>query len=495
MKKSIILAAFAATALLVGCNKEDVNTSKSGLEVKLMIGGVQTKTSTNPADNTTTFSEGDKVGVFSVGLLETEMNNVLHTVGANAELSTTDPTEYLYDSDNATANFHAYYPYSSSQVNGTTVSFTVSGQSDADSFNANDFLTTPDGGVAGTPEGTVALNFNHRLSLVKVVWTPGTDATVKLNHILPTVNWDYNTGAVALAADAPATEIAMWEAKDNEYWALIPAQTFQSAADKSLLTVTVGAKTYALNPTISVPFNEGKTKKITLSIEDEKLVATIANVGNIGNWDTSEEEEQLDEIISAANGNFSNTELGTAKNGIKDVLEAGWFPVSQATYAAVSIDNEELKIVNTGTSVMGGNNNNTEQNAWYRRAVVYRSTDIPKATSYTLKFKVKATKGEDGKTPKIQVAVMVPESQTNTFFKLGSVTNFNYFEPGEAYIEKTYMIDLSNAGTNSTTAANPDVSKGIVLLFASSNIDNATYYIDDVSIIETPLDGTAVSVE
>ena len=140
MKKHLILAAMAMTALFSACNNDETeNITVDNNTVSFVIGGVDSRAITS-YDNSngykTVFEQDDAIGIYSSGLANTEMQNVKYTVGSDNKLTTTDKTEYEY-TGTSEATFHAYFPHQE-----TATSFTINtDQSSADNFHDNDFMT------------------------------------------------------------------------------------------------------------------------------------------------------------------------------------------------------------------------------------------------------------------------------------------------------------------------------------------------------------------
>lgn len=480
MKRIIISASLAALAMLAGCNKDEIKTVKSEHSVNILIGNVQTRTLTNTSDLTTTFKEGDKLGIFSDGLYA-EMNNTEFVVPATSgDPLTTTEGDFYYAENKDQAVFHAYYPKGdNAAVSGSEVVFTVSDQNGEDLFNANDFMTTANGGVTGSAGSEVTLTFQHQLSLVKVIWSETNEpvAHVTINDIKPTANWDYSNGTVTTSGDA--ISIKMWQIQNGgqEFWALIPAQTASSG--RVLFTVTTEANaTYQYTPASNIEFTSNKVKTFTLAKAESgstTLVAVSAVAGNIGNWDNTDNsdnggnvEKVLETLISAKDGNFANVTLNeTSVTGFSSIKNAGWTKVINAdSDANFTINNEELEMTNGTTG------------SWYKCAIAYRNTSPATVGQYILKFQAKS----DLASSQFYCGVLIPE-QNNTFFKLNNATYLYTATLQTDWTSFELPVDLSVAGTNSSTPAEADVSKGILLVFANKD-NSSTTYIKNVSLIE-----------
>lgn len=469
MKKILSAIATASLILAAGCTKEQTRPVGVEREVSLMVGEVQTKTVTDISDNSTVFAAGDVIGVFSSGL-ESDMADVAFTVPSSTSDPLTHEGTYNYKEDGTAATFHAYYPKGDAAVvSGTAVAFTVSAQNTAELFNANDFLTTADGGITGDPatnDGKVTLNFQHRLSLVKVVWNVDglTASAVSVNNVLPTVTWDYS--AKTLAASGNAADIKMWQTETDgtEFWALIPAQEF--ASGKALFTVTASdGKTYQFTPSSAITFSSGKTKKFTLtksSGSSTVLTAVVANAGSIGAWDAEDEsvdlggdvETVLSTLMSADAGDFAKVTLGTTSTSLSADHEEGWHQLGANVTVAIKQEESSLTLTNTAAS-----------SSWYNRAVIYRGKTVPKTDcTYILSFEAKSTESKD-----LQVAVMQPLATANTWFAIGGTTAAKYQTLTNEYAAISVEVDFANANIEGATVEN-----GFIVLFTQKESTSTT---------------------
>ncbi|AEC02837.1 fimbrillin family protein [Parasphaerochaeta coccoides] len=138
------------------------------------------------ADHTTTFEEGDTIGVFAfkrtvdgektTAATHVYINNVSFTyTNVNSQMKWVAPTSYSYPTDGTKLDFYAYYPYNSSySVPAVPVPIAFTVQTDqkqdgnyeaSDIMSAATHLTKTEGLSVGDK---VELNFKHKFALVEI---------------------------------------------------------------------------------------------------------------------------------------------------------------------------------------------------------------------------------------------------------------------------------------------------------------------------------------
>ncbi|MBQ8674387.1 MAG: fimbrillin family protein [Bacteroides sp.] len=458
--KKYLFSAIALSALLAGCsNDEAVAPALENQPVSFEIAGPVTRTVTT--NNVTEFVEGDVIAITSSGL-STDMSNATYTVQAGGSLS---GGSFYYNGEES-ATFYAHYPTTATYAAGSVAMSVPANQASEAAFNGSDFMTATATGAAATNSGKVSLGFKHRLALVRVVWNGTTTATaVTLNAVKPTATWTQADDKVATSGDA--ISVNTWKIGDGqEYWALIPAQTI--SANTQLLTITDASKSYQYTPQSDIEFTASLVKKITLNLNAEGQVEAVIDELSIEDWteDTDNVNGNVEEVvvppvelISAAD--FAAATLGTTVDGLTGMTTTGWAQVGAADNATITLAEGTLTLANKLTS-----------SKWYNRAVVCRTEAVTTAAKYTLSFKLTtADKTGDG----LRVAVMVPETTPNTFYKIGT-SDFVYPTP-DAAKTYTYSVDLSAV----------DTSTGVLLVLSpktDAEVD-VVYTVTDLTFVET----------
>lgn len=462
MKKQFLWAALAATTLFyTSCNNEEPNQKSDETEVTFVIEGVDSRTATtgSAGNYTTVFKNDDKVGIYAKGGSNTE--NALFTY-SNGTL-----TGNISYKEGTETTFYAYYPYQD-----PAAQFTVGNQSTG--IDKYDLMTAS---ATITKGNTVSLTFAHQLAMVEVqiVGSIGEKATsLTMKNIKPTVSYNGATGQIGEASGDPV-DIQMWRIDENSntYVALVPAQTI--AANAETFITEIDTKAYVFKPSKEVSLTANNIARYKVTIGEGQAEMTTVSTINFTNWVAStldsdtfiaeEVKEPAIELISVAD--FSNATLGTRVGGISSMTNLGWAQVGAEDNATITLGNGTLtlKAEKAGSS-------------WYNRSVLFRSKSITDGkTQFTLNFTVKSDKTEGNSD--LQLAVMLPETGSNTWFKLGNNTSAAYCTVSNTELNKTYSIDLSSA------SATADYKNGIILLFTPKAIDGVTYTITNVTLVET----------
>lgn len=460
--KRIIFSVAIAAMFFSSCDRKEHQPVRGNEEVKFAINGPATRVTTT--NNVTAFEVGDQIEITSTGLV-TDLADAAYSVAA-AGLTGTGAA--YYDGDNSAA-FVAHYPAeAATDAQGAIAMTILSDQTSKEKFHNNMFMVAQTEGSAAVNSGLVAFTFEHQTAMLKVIVSGVDDAeAVTVNGVVPDIKW---TNGVVSAGTADPINVKAWKQGDTqEYWAVVPAQTFKSG--EKFLSITAGTKTYEYVLAADLTVTAAKVKTVTLTVaEAEKVVATFA----IDDVDWTDEADGLEgevvekieppvELISADQGDFTKvTSLKGIIGGISSVTEEGWWQVGAEANATVKIADGALNLTAS-----------TSGSSWYNRTVVCR-TPAAKEAKFTLKFTAKASAPTD-----LQLAVMVPEATSNTWYKLGSNTSAVYCSLSTEYVEKTYEVDLSTVSTGT-----PAPEKGVIVLFTDKIISGYTVSIKDVTLIE-----------
>ena len=109
LNPAAFLALTIASALAACSNEEPANDPLADGPVALAVTADISTVATRVSDEGTSFTDGDRIGIFPVknGQTETEQANRLYTYN-NSEFGSTSP--YWFQ-DRQQVDFHAYYPY------------------------------------------------------------------------------------------------------------------------------------------------------------------------------------------------------------------------------------------------------------------------------------------------------------------------------------------------------------------------------------------------
>lgn len=488
MKTTYLLPAVALAALFISCCKEnDEPANHKRQEVRLIIDGPATRTVTN--GNSTTFVEGDAIGITSSGL-DIDMSNAIYTVGTGGSLS---GGSFYYKGNNS-ARFYAHYPTGATYTSGTVTLSVPANQNTEAAFNACDFMTATATGTPTVNGGQVSLKFKHRLALVKVVWNGSATATaVRMSGAKPTVIWTQATDVCTTGGDA--IDINLWKTgAGQEYWGMIPEQTI--AQGSRLLTISDGDKDYEYTTTKAVSFSTGTVKKITLNLTQgggiEAHISDIAIENWIENGDSEitgkvdEVEVPAVEIISEAAGK----DITLTPNSKATAAQGAW-NVAVEEENIIEMDNAEKAIHFN----IKATNATGKASSWWNNAVYYRpsaetaSRIMP--TLYKLTFDAKASEANKG----FMIQVMKGEENTNTYFGITNTdpsgkADTNYLrmyypsftaeQVASGYVTLTYWIDFSKVvstdGKTITEGKAGDYDKVLLTLSINTGTTDANAY-------------------
>lgn len=475
MKKHFILAAMAVAAIFAGCSNENEENlmPSEGAPVNFVIDGPVTRTTTNTTTGVTSFVEGDKIAIYSNGLLN-DMTGAVFTVGGGGAL--TAEGSYAFNGMSG-ANFNAYYP-TTAKGSATNVAFTVAADQSAEgAFGASDFMTAKKTVGAATAD-PISLSFAHRLTLVKVALSGITASKVEINNVQPTATWTYSTDAVATSGNATTITMGL---NNSEYWAVIPAQTVNTGTVLFTITANDG-KVYTYTPTVdNITFNEGTRKKFTLAISaDGKTMVSLSKLADV-NWGAEESvsgdvTEYVKNYISLTD---ESIETITHRNDLigKDTPWGFYDAVGSA-----SNSNGTLTITTT-----------TASTSWFNRTLYYYSPETLSPGEYTLSFKAKTASASANAQISLLSSTAV-ETNKYSFCQIIPSGNANVYTGCPQTITKTekeYVFTINtgqvvaNTSTGGSAVSNftPNTSN-IEGFFLAIAFQPETFTISDIKLIK-----------
>ena len=475
MKRTFLYAALLLAVLAAGCRKDEPVDEKKKTPVSFVVDGPVTRTVTN--GNTTTFVKGDQIGVSSSGLAS-EMSNEVFTVADNGSL--TGKAFYYNDEDPAT--FYAHYPYTAAYTKGS-VTMTVSpDQSSAEKYNANDFMTAT---AVGDPAsgGTVVLKFYHRLTLVKVVWNGSLTATsATINNVLTDVTW--TQGSNELATGGKAANIKMWKvsAADQEYWALVPAQTIKAGTE--LVTVSDADENYKFVTESDIIFNSNTTKKISLTMKSDGSIEAAISELDIENWGDDEEiDGEADAVTVALITEEEGKNITLTPNSKNNAVEGAWnVAVEEGSTIEVTSDGELHLNIADGAK-------------WWNNAVYFRPTAKvasnikPKIFKLTFEawasapgkgFMVQVMKGDESANTYFGIINSNPIGKDEVAYNRMYYPSFKAEQLEDGFVKMTYWVNFAQTidagGTTVTEAKEGDFEKVLLTLSINTGTTDANAY-------------------
>lgn len=476
MKKHFILAAMAVAAIFAGCSNENEENlmPNEGAPVNFVIDGPVTRTTTDATSGVTSFVEGDKIAIYSNGLLN-DMAGAVFTVGGGGAL--TGDASYTFNGVDG-AFFYAYYPTTATgSVN--NVAFTVAAdQSAANALDTSDFMTA----TTSVPEAkadAIPLAFKHRLTLVKVALSGITANKVEINNVMPTATWTYSDDAVATSGEATTIRMGL---KGSEYWAVIPAQTVNTGTVLFTITANDG-KVYTYTPTVdNITFNEGTRKKFTLAISaDGKTVVSLSKLADV-QWGA--EESVSGDVTEYVKNYISLTDESIATITNRNTLIGGDTPWGFFDAAGGTASNSN------GTLTVTTANGST---SWFNRTLYYYSPETLSPGEYTLSFKAKTASGSKN----LQISLLsstAVETNKYSFCQIipsGNANAYTGCPQTITKVQKEYALTINtgqvvNTGSTGGSAV-PNFTANtsdIVGFFLAIAFQAETFTISDIKLIK-----------
>lgn len=210
--------------------------------------GVSTRVTT-ATDYTSTFTAGDRVGLYIVkgnaGLQPSDnwVDNALLTYDGEKWTCDLPEGKEYFPHDGSQLSFYAYYPYKAQLADSLVIEFTVPSDQSTDSGFASAYLMTASETYVSRRHDPVSLWFSHQLALVRVKLIDGDEpkdiapgradvVTLKGRKLRTRLSLPDNDGGYVWGA---ATDVKMHYNTDDRCWyALVPRQTV--TAGSGLLT-------------------------------------------------------------------------------------------------------------------------------------------------------------------------------------------------------------------------------------------------------------------
>lgn len=473
MKKHMILAAIAATALCTSCSNEEDFSNQEATPVSFTI-NKEVTTRMNTAANgetykTTLDNTNDHIGIYAIPNLGTSsVTNKEYKFDNNGKLTATDDSD-LSINYNSTTSIYAYAPYSAVDATESSVIFSVKeDQSNADDFNASNFLTYT-GSVTYNKDNTepsVTVNFSPALALVRVHISKAIGATTSKiwMKVKPTVTWTFPD---TYAESGDVTNIVMYHENSGEnssteqiFTAFVPAQAI--AASTQFLIIKTDNGTYALTPQSEIKLKQGSVNKINLTIGEDGSVNVSASTGTTIDWSTNElGNNKIDEdngkaqpIQLIAEGTINANTTITPISTLSNISGTGWYAyitsaASPNNTIVYDSDANAVHIKNIGTST------------WNQRGLIYCVDSKLIKSSISKKFKLEfKAKTSAANTTKNSLRIGVFENESidgnGLYFSINNnAANYPKVTATESLTSyaNAITIDFNTFGTYNTSAS------------------------------------------
>ncbi|MBM6962102.1 fimbrillin family protein [Bacteroides caecigallinarum] len=536
MTTNFRLLAMAALAMLAmnSCVKEENlnNGEKKGTPVEFEMGVNSVSRTETPDDGyTTTFVEGDEVGIFVYNGEKAVVKNAHYKL--NADRKWVAQGEAITAEEGVSYSYYAYYPYNAEATEATSVSLTVAGDQTTDYTGSDALMAKSENVAAGTT--TVPLQYSHAFALVQVSLKgdlAAKDATVTLQNVYPTAALNLKAGTVSDASVTPGT-VAMKPCSTNgnatpfNYRAIVPRQDIK-AGDAILMAYSNG-KNYKFTYNKDVPYESGKLRQFNVTLGTAPGETTIEiGEGTIANWEdgsTVEGGEGSTEVIVP-------TYIYPLGSTLADVINAPsfeedtWFGLKRKadepgniTYAIVEDEattwGKAAKLSYTSTWNPTGGKDGTGaavNNSWYLGTLGYYhcATDAPiNGGIYKVTMKTKGENDDTGTISKVSfccrskdnaaafsIATTISAINTHATNNSGSTIITKGQGTAETWEEFTFYINFGKktdntnpGGTTKLTDTTKDDYSVFDLRFYTNNpataevkSNTATIYISDVTI-------------
>lgn len=491
MTTNFRLLAMAAVAMLAmnSCVKEENlnNGDKKGTPVEFEMGVNSVSRTETPDDGyTTTFVEGDEVGIFVYEGETPVVINAPYKLVAGGKWEAQG--EVITAEEGKSYKYYAYYPYNAGATDATSVSLTVAGDQTTGYTGSDALMAKSENVEAGTT--TVPLQYSHAFALVQVSLKgdlAANDATVTLQNVYPTAALNLKAGTVSDASVTPGT-VAMKPCSTNgdatpfNYRAIVPRQDIK-AGDAILMAYSNG-KNYKFTYSKDVPYESGKLRQFDVTLGDTPAGTTIEiGEGTIVNWEdgsTVEGGEGSTEVIVP-------TYIYPLGETLADVIEEPtfaedtWFGLKRNAKEpgdiSYSIETDETttwgkaaKLSYTSTWNTTGGNQGTGaavNNSWYLATLGYYhcAADAPiNGGIYKVTLKVKGGETTAGKISKLVFTCRNADNSSS----FGAATNQNFLAttvsvtPGTAdtWQDYTFYINFDKKSTAVGTVPTTEIEEG-----------------------------------
>ena len=473
MKKHIILAAMAATALFAACTNSDEEALTQGIPVNFTISsnGIVTRAATTASNSnyTTEFEENDKFGVYSDNLLA-NMNNTECTYTTSGVQTN---QSFFFKDQSTNVNFVAYYPYSTMIGAGagtivpsaSEISYTINNDQSGDRIKANDFMVATAQGTGANP--TINLTFSHQLALIEVNLEDITASKVTINGVQPTVKW---TATDTETSGEKVTVTMSDQTSGKKFWAMVPAQTIEANTTLFSIIESSTNKKFGYTTASQLSIQKNGVYQITLkkkeTAESTNLTVTASNWAapeTIDGDGPKEAMEQYVEPVTTSTGMYMGTDMKFFVQGNEATIGYSWGRnMVCKDEEPIAIDGGwEIKLKNSTSDVR-----------WSNNCMVYYGGDTQMPVGiYKLTFSLESTVASD-----IKVRLMLYDSgatNNNTYFGVADSPEASTWQAG-----KKITISEVNTPSNQTIYLNTKL-KGTSANYintVNTNNDAATQY-------------------
>lgn len=374
--RNLLYATFAMT--MVACSQENSFLSQDETGVLRTISSGSGKFASRSVVDSK-WEQNDAIGVFMLksDASSTYAENVKftnNTAEANTKVTFTSETGITLVNDKV--KFHAYYPWSDTNVTGTTYNVQISDQTELTTVSNSDLrwaVSDEKDLTNGTLEGGLSLNFAHKLTFLKVKTNVADVKSVSVSGVNTEAQFNIVDGTLSNeAGNTKSIQLCKTTINEQEVYCgiVVPTTELKDFVIKIVATEEgkdmVYQYVYGDNTTLAEGFKGGWQYLFNITLEGSTGSATLdkieAELGGFEgessvNGEVSDPQEAVTDITVPA---------GTDLNGLKALLEGKSGKISlnfaDGTYDLGHTDRNVIEIPNnvTGISFVGSNYNSVK---------------------------------------------------------------------------------------------------------------------------------------
>lgn len=372
--RNLFYATFAMT--MVACTQENSFLSQDETGVLRTISSGSGKFASRSVVDSK-WEQNDAIGVFMLksDASSTYAENVKftnNTAEANTKVTFTSETGITLVNDKV--KFHAYYPWSDTNVTGTTYNVQISDQTELTNVSNSDLrwaVSDEKDLTNRTLEGGLSLNFAHKLTFLKVKTNVADVKSVSVSGVNTEAQFNIVDGTLSNeAGNTKSIQLCKTTINEQEVYCgiVVPTTELKDFVIKIVATEEgkdmVYQYVYGSNNTLEGGLKGGWQYLFNITLDGSTGSATLDKIeAELGGFEGDD---------TPVNGEVSNPEeavtditvpAGTDLNGLKALLEGKSGKISlnfaDGTYDLGYTDRNVIEIPNnvTGISFVGSNSN------------------------------------------------------------------------------------------------------------------------------------------
>lgn len=371
--RNLFYATFAMT--MVACTQENSFLSQDETGVLRTISSGSGKFASRSVVDSK-WEQNDAIGVFMLksDASSTYAENVKftnNTAEANTKVTFTSETGITLVNDKV--KFHAYYPWSDTNVTGTTYNVQISDQTELTNVSNSDLrwaVSDEKDLTNRTLEGGLSLNFAHKLTFLKVKTNVADVKSVSVSGVNTEAQFNIVDGTLSNeAGNTKSIQLCKTTINEQEVYCgiVVPTTELKDFVIKIVATEEgkgmVYQYVYGSNNTLEGGFKGGWQYLFNITLEGPGSATLDKIEAELGGFEGDD---------TPVNGEVSNPEeavtditvpAGTDLNGLKALLEGKSGKISlnfaDGTYDLGHTDRNVIEVPNnvTGISFVGSNSN------------------------------------------------------------------------------------------------------------------------------------------